>query len=76
MTRDFRPTNTAGKTMADVMQAIWRALAELAQSDLGPAPSPRWHIILTGQMAHILIGVALGFYRVPVVLVPALHLMT
>ncbi|MFZ7093269.1 hypothetical protein [Primorskyibacter sp. 2E233] len=69
MTRDFRPTKPAGKPMSDLVLTVWGALADLAQSDLGPALSPRWHIILTGQMAHILIGVALGLYRVPVALV-------
>jgi hypothetical protein len=55
--------------MAEVVQTIWSAMTDLAQSDFGPVPSPRWHIILTGQMAHILFGAALGVYRAPLVLV-------
>ncbi|MFW2545671.1 hypothetical protein ACN2XU_23875 [Primorskyibacter sp. 2E107] len=55
--------------MADAVQAIWRAMVSFAQSDLGPVPSPRWHIILTGQIAHILIGAVLALYRAPLLLV-------
>lgn len=47
------------------------AAAQMVQSDLGPAPSPLWHIIVTGQMAHILIGASLALFRAPVLLVVA-----
>ena len=39
------------------------AAAQMVQSDLGPAPSPLWHIFATGQMAHILVGVTLALFR-------------
>ncbi|MGO4909811.1 hypothetical protein ACEN2J_15920 [Pseudorhodobacter sp. W20_MBD10_FR17] len=50
---------------------IQTAAAQLAQSDLGPAPSPLWHIIATGQMAHILIGATLALFRATALLVVA-----
>jgi len=48
---------------------IQTAAAQLAQSDLGPAPTPLWHIIVTGQMAHTLIGTGLALFRAPALLV-------
>ena len=50
---------------------IQTAAAQLAQSDLGPAPPPLWHIIVTGQMAHILIGASFALFRAPALLVVA-----
>lgn len=47
------------------------ATAELMQSDLGPAPSPLWHVIAAGQMAHALIGTSLALFRAPALLVVA-----
>ncbi len=39
--------------------------AEFTRSDMTGPPPAHWHILLTGQMAHCLIGVLLGLYRVP-----------
>jgi hypothetical protein len=48
---------------------IQTAAAQLAQSDLGPAHSWLWQIIVTGQMAHALIGATLALFRAPALLV-------
>ena len=50
---------------------IQTAAAQLAQSDLGPAPPPLWHIVVTGQTAHTLIGTCLALFRAPALLVIA-----
>ncbi|WP_300548080.1 hypothetical protein [Roseovarius sp.] len=55
--------------MNDMVQMVWGTLAEFARSDIGPDPAPRWHAMISVQMAHALIGVTLALYRVPVLLV-------
>ena len=69
MTREFRPTNPAGAKMNEVMQSVWAGLGALVPSDLGPVPSPLWHVVVTGQMAHVLIGVSLALFRTRALLV-------
>ena len=60
-----------GRGIEAMFEWFKTAAAELTQSDLGPAPSPLWHIIATGQMAHILIGTMLALFRAPARLVGA-----
>lgn len=55
--------------MNEVMQSVWAGLGALVQSDLGPVPSPLWHVVVTGQMAHVLIGVSLALFRTRALLV-------
>jgi hypothetical protein len=46
------------------LDSLQSALGVFAQSDVyGPLP-PRWHIVMTGQAAHVLIGAALALFRV------------
>lgn len=51
--------------MADFISAVREALAEFARSDLGRDPSPRWHAMLSMQLAHMLIGASLASFRAP-----------
>jgi hypothetical protein len=50
--------------MTSFLDGLQSALGTFAQSDVyGPLP-PRWHIVMTGQAAHVLIGAALAFFPV------------